>query len=482
MGRENNVSEETPSFRRLAVTIGSLGLYWAWPTLASFQFVLLPDGAVAPINELTRFVIMAVCAVVTLCIGFSSRLKSLLASRRCILAVAVGASLSSFASSCGGFGNVGVLVCAAAIMGVAASVMLYSLCKRIDPTIGDKYIVFTFASMAIVCALVYAFVVAVGGWTGAVLTAFIPLAVCFVQGKGRPEWKASCSSPGFSDARGLARPSRFPWQIVLGFSAFGIAFGISRAVPLGDVGSMLSYDLAHQVSGVLSGLLLVGLAMRAKNLFWTISALGATGFMGTFLAAYLPLEGVAAELVNLFTTLGYTCVELIMWVVIFQIASETTTTFERIYGLGRGLMQLGIVAGISIAYACSYAFGDGVFAVELQISAVCMMAVLFGCFGTRSAFGLWGMEQTSLQSVDGERRGVLSTDEELKALFSSELQLSPRECDVALLLAKGRSKPFIAESLFLSPSTVHTHVSHIYRKTGMHTRQEFLSLVASLLE
>jgi len=49
-------------------------------------------------------------------------------------------------------------------------------------------------------------------------------------------------------------------------------------------------------------------------------------------------------------------------------------------------------------------------------------------------------------------------------------RLSDREIDVLRLLARGQSERRIAHALFISPATVHTHVTHIYEKAGVTTR------------
>jgi HD-GYP domain-containing protein (c-di-GMP phosphodiesterase class II) len=49
-------------------------------------------------------------------------------------------------------------------------------------------------------------------------------------------------------------------------------------------------------------------------------------------------------------------------------------------------------------------------------------------------------------------------------------RLSEREVEVLRLLARGRSERQIAAALFISASTVHTHVTHIYEKAGVTTR------------
>ena len=48
--------------------------------------------------------------------------------------------------------------------------------------------------------------------------------------------------------------------------------------------------------------------------------------------------------------------------------------------------------------------------------------------------------------------------------------LSEREIEVLRLLALGNSQKAIASQLFISTSTVHTHVVHIYEKLGVSTR------------
>jgi HD-GYP domain-containing protein (c-di-GMP phosphodiesterase class II) len=48
--------------------------------------------------------------------------------------------------------------------------------------------------------------------------------------------------------------------------------------------------------------------------------------------------------------------------------------------------------------------------------------------------------------------------------------LTEREVEVLRLIARGATKKTVAEALFISPSTAHTHVVHIYEKLGLNTR------------
>jgi DNA-binding CsgD family transcriptional regulator len=59
-------------------------------------------------------------------------------------------------------------------------------------------------------------------------------------------------------------------------------------------------------------------------------------------------------------------------------------------------------------------------------------------------------------------------------------QLSPREFDVLVLLAKGRSMSYVQETLVVSEGTAKTHIRHIYRKMNVHSRHELVELIESI--
>ena len=62
--------------------------------------------------------------------------------------------------------------------------------------------------------------------------------------------------------------------------------------------------------------------------------------------------------------------------------------------------------------------------------------------------------------------------------LADRYELTPRETEVFLLLAQGRSAPFIRDELVISLNTVTSHMKHIYRKMGLHSRNELLALAS----
>ena len=55
--------------------------------------------------------------------------------------------------------------------------------------------------------------------------------------------------------------------------------------------------------------------------------------------------------------------------------------------------------------------------------------------------------------------------------------LSPREAEVLVLLAKGRSMAHIMDELVISEGTAKTHINHVYKKLGVHSRHELIDLI-----
>ena len=58
-----------------------------------------------------------------------------------------------------------------------------------------------------------------------------------------------------------------------------------------------------------------------------------------------------------------------------------------------------------------------------------------------------------------------------------EHDLTPREIEVMELICKGRSKAYIAETLFVAENTVRSHSKHLYTKLNVHSKQELIDLV-----
>lgn len=143
----------------------------------------------------------------------------------------------------------------------------------------------------------------------------------------------------------------------------------------------------------------------------------------------------------------------------------------RAYGKARLFDYLGMVFGLMCG-TCVVQLASESMLLAGQISAV--VAVVYGfiaAFCHKARFPEIGME--------GDRAVP-----EAKGLWKKRCQavgeqcdLSERQYEVLVLVAQGRNAKYIEQSLSISLSTAQTHIRNIYRKTGVHSRQELLNLI-----
>ena len=72
----------------------------------------------------------------------------------------------------------------------------------------------------------------------------------------------------------------------------------------------------------------------------------------------------------------------------------------------------------------------------------------------------------------GGEAGLIQAKPEGSASGASSVNLTPREHEIVLHLAKGASNSAIAQALSISPTTVKNHLAHVYKKLGVTNRTE----------
>lgn len=156
---------------------------------------------------------------------------------------------------------------------------------------------------------------------------------------------------------------------------------------------------------------------------------------------------------------------------------------EVAFGLFRGCVQLGACAGTALgatlvdrgiplvpvyqAMVCLCAF------VPMVVTALEKRLVAVGHAGTLNdgaAAGDGPAGETGCACEPDRGNGAL-------AALGDRCRLSPREQEILALLVRGRSVPYMRETLAISTNTIETHVKHIYAKVGVHSKQELLDLV-----
>ena len=93
---------------------------------------------------------------------------------------------------------------------------------------------------------------------------------------------------------------------------------------------------------------------------------------------------------------------------------------------------------------------------------------------------------TPITVTDDEPIAAIEEDEAPKAsapfrerceALAKQYELTERESEVFVLLAKGRNTEHIQKTLFISANNAKTHILHIYRKMGINSQQSLIDEV-----
>ena len=177
---------------------------------------------------------------------------------------------------------------------------------------------------------------------------------------------------------------------------------------------------------------------------------------------------------------GFWCFRAISWIMCLLIVARFGYRPVRAVGVMDGAFALSVVVSTQLnswLVETIKVGGTELTTVALITVFVLMFIVVVVLNGKETG----GVLRETVGDDDSHHSGsAVPRDEEISFCIdgiAEEYGLSPREAEVALLLAKGRSLPFIQNELYISSGTAQTHARHIYKKLDIHSRQEFLDIV-----
>ncbi len=149
--------------------------------------------------------------------------------------------------------------------------------------------------------------------------------------------------------------------------------------------------------------------------------------------------------------LGFSPVYIVSFATLFLIMGEVT-------GVALGLLASANMAGPQVVavLGCAVAF-------------VLPVGALY-CLNGRNMVSGWG----SVRINDTDRECDI---DRARKVIVREFQLSAREAEVLDLISRGRSRKSIGNALFLSEETVKSYTSNLYKKLGVHSKQELLDVL-----
>ena len=458
---------------RLGVIL-DLGIYWGWMSLVFFSTTLAGPGGIAAV-ELANFVALAVSTAVVAVVAFLSPAlaQRVTESRLLRVAVTLAASGGTLLVLWGANADAS-LIAGACLVGLPEGLLLYLFVSRaLRQCQSAEDVVMLFSWALLVAAALYltvAFLGTAAGYVCAVLP-LLSLAGLAAETQGghaqngeRPDAREAEPQPSF-----WAATQKLPWKLLLGLAVFGIAFGLMRiSASSASIEVFQESYLAHTLARAGTTVVALVLIGKLKKAYWVLSTLQLLAFTLGICSYWLPFESTAVLTVAA-TTAGYTCLELMLWAVLFELFLETNVAFNTLYGIVRGLVSLATLVATGFSLFVMASMAAGIVHVALLFFLLAMILVSSLLFGSRNVASLWGLERPAMapEATDAEQ---------VTQALAETYGLTARETEVVALLMKGRNEPFISEALFISPSTTHSHVSHLYAKIGVHSRQELLDV------
>lgn len=281
------------------------------------------------------------------------------------------------------------------------------------------------------------------------------------------------------------------WRVMLVFALFGVAtwvtiVTVSAGRPAPVLARLVSAGGAAAVGGLLAFALLSGDSLARSGIY----RLGLPLVMvGTLLFASQDAGQVfGATLMSV----GYTCFDMLCFVLYAaacrRCGAEPLRAFALCMGVESGVPAVSVALVVAIGWAGGAGLAGGPLAglsagrmVSLVIAAACVVALLSASVFSEAGWQAGGRRPEAPEPSDASRAFAEASEFAAKCIQAvGRFSLSPREAEVLMLLARGRSVPFIAERLGISRTTVKTHIEHIYRKLGVSERQEMLDAIEAL--
>ena len=180
-------------------------------------------------------------------------------------------------------------------------------------------------------------------------------------------------------------------------------------------------------------------------------------------------------------TVGYEFFDVLFWAMLVGVVRTGGRRPVTTFGWGVACTYVGMAFGTMISRATA----DSLLSGELDISAFSMVSILALVLlvvlvlpeGTLSKLG-GGSRSGGARGAGsvraGEGDGGLAVRCEAVA---RRFDLTPRERDVFVLIARGRTLGVISRELNIAEGTARTHMGHIYAKLGVRRQQELIDLV-----
>lgn len=340
-----------------------------------------------------------------------------------------------------------------------------------------RYIAITIAVGGAIATPLFLFLVNIGG--GVLQMAGV---ACVVgAGAGISTYLARASHPSLPEpsADQQGKPA-LSTRGALSVAVHGVVYGILTMM-LGFIGHV-SIVVAG-CAGLVSSLIAIVWARRVSKTHWTTASIQRVTIpLVVLILLFIPFCGNVGR-----TALGALAIAAFAYTTLMEWTEESVASAEfqifpiKTYALGSVVKWSGFAIGVVIAFIVfhSHPLDDRSLMFVMSVLAVVTVAT----------YAAYSAEDTRItdevfEIITDEGRELVIDPPKNAAPFrdrcealAKRYELSPRETEVFVYLAKGRNAEYIQQKLFISANTVKSHIFHIYKKMGISSQQRLIDLV-----
>lgn len=259
----------------------------------------------------------------------------------------------------------------------------------------------------------------------------------------------------------------FPWKPITVVALYSLAYGMCGSVFGANLG-------IHSGLGcvVAAGVVYLVVCLRRDRLHLSFTYCAACPLL---LASLVPLQALVpfgAEMASFCALAAYTFVLIAIMVVLSNMTYQYGFNAVWLFGVERAVRLVSVQLGLEATGALS-GFSLGYAALCVVVAAAVVVATLL-FLSEKQLTTPWGAVLKTLAGQSyGDRSRLGAKCDELSERFG----LTSRESEILTLLVQGKKQGQIARDLYIAPSTVKTHIKHLYQKLAVHSRKELADLV-----
>lgn len=249
---------------------------------------------------------------------------------------------------------------------------------------------------------------------------------------------------------------------------FSFALGIMRMLDLGYFSQPFLFEvLSHVLVMVVSAAFVLMIYHNREDLefshMWFIVLLViATGLLFAEL-----FDGSLSSLAFAILSVAQMFVVSLMWLALSDVAHNSPYCSDRVFGIGWPLYSFPVALGS----CCTLLLDLGFVHSSLSLVVVYGLLIATFLFMARRIPRQLRLLADLNPPLTGDGLGHLA---DRLDVLAETYRLSKREKEVVFLYAQGRNRAYVSSEMFISENTVRDHIRSVYKKIGIHDKQELI--------